>query len=287
MRFALIDNLKVEASKGVRGFCQSCGAEVIAKCGEFKINHWAHKKKKDCDSWWETETEWHRNWKDNFPIDWQEIIQYDSITNEKHIADIKTDSGLVIEFQHSHIKPDERRSREAFYKNMIWVVDGTRLKRDFPRFFKEFWTDDGICDVHETKNKDIYTVSFPEWCFPKNWVESTVPVVFDFFGDGSSQILENLEHINYEIELSELRALRKPLYCLFPNNYFAVISRSSFFEACSNGTWTKRVQDFLIKKAQERKIQEEKNRLEYLRMQAYYAKRRIMRRNSRKRRRRF
>ncbi len=50
------------------------------------------------------------------------------------MADVRTDKGLVIEFQHSYINPEERRQRENFYKNMIWIVDGTRLQRDFPRF---------------------------------------------------------------------------------------------------------------------------------------------------------
>jgi len=43
---------------------------------------------------------------------------------------VKTDRGWVIEFQHSSMKPEERRSREAFYPKLIWVVDGTRRKRD-------------------------------------------------------------------------------------------------------------------------------------------------------------
>ena len=41
---------------------------------------------------------------------------------------------MVIEFQHSHIDPLERVSRENFYNNMVWVVDGTRLKRGHQRF---------------------------------------------------------------------------------------------------------------------------------------------------------
>lgn len=51
-------------------------------------------------------------------------------THEKHIADIRTNSGLVIEFQHSRIDPQEQVKREIGYGNMIWVVDGARLKKD-------------------------------------------------------------------------------------------------------------------------------------------------------------
>jgi hypothetical protein len=31
-------------------------------------------------------------------------------------------------------KAEERAAREGFYGNMVWVADGTRLQRDFPRF---------------------------------------------------------------------------------------------------------------------------------------------------------
>jgi competence CoiA-like predicted nuclease len=73
-----------------------------------------------------------------FPKEWQEIVHKDSATEEKHIADIKTDKGFVIEFQRSSIPPAEIKKRENFYKNMVWVIDGTRLKRDYPRFCKGF-----------------------------------------------------------------------------------------------------------------------------------------------------
>jgi competence protein CoiA len=132
MKFALVDNIKLEATEGLKGICPSCGSELIAKCGAVKMNHWAHKGTRNCDLWWENETEWHRTWKNNFSTDWQEIILIDEISGEKHIADIRTIHGLVIEFQHSHIDPVERTKREKFYKNMVWVVDGTRLKRGYP-----------------------------------------------------------------------------------------------------------------------------------------------------------
>ena len=126
MKFALVDNQKIEASKGLKGICPICHQPVIAKCGEIKMDHWAHKSLAQCDKWWEHETEWHRSWKNKFPLDWQEVIAIDEMTGEKHIADIKTDKGMVIEFQHSNISAEERISREKFYKNMIWVIDGTR-----------------------------------------------------------------------------------------------------------------------------------------------------------------
>jgi len=132
MRFALSNDERIEATKGAKGVCPCCGNDLVAKCGEIYIHHWAHKKKCD-DHWWENETEWHRNWKNEFPEKWQEVIHRDK-SGEKHIADVKTSGGWAIEFQHSFIEPEERRSRDNFYTKLIWVVDGTRRPTDLKQF---------------------------------------------------------------------------------------------------------------------------------------------------------
>src|SRR5581483_2362554 len=134
MHLALIDNNLVKAEPGRKALCAGCHQPVIAKCGNERIHHWAHQNNRMCDSWWEPETQWHRIWKNHYPIEWHEKFLPDETTGEKHIADIRTSYGLVIEFQHSFLKPEERTSRESFYKNMLWVVDGTRNKRDYERF---------------------------------------------------------------------------------------------------------------------------------------------------------
>ena len=127
MKYAIVDGQRREAQPGLSGECPVCQAATIAKCGEIKIWHWAHKGKRNCDHWWENETPWHRDWKNHFPVEWQEVVCW-ADDGEKHIADVKTDQDCVIEFQHSYIKPDERRSREGFYKHLVWVVDGLRLE---------------------------------------------------------------------------------------------------------------------------------------------------------------
>ena len=96
---------------------------MIAKCGQFKVWHWSHERRDECDTWSEPETEWHRSWKDEFPTEWQEVIHVDPVSGEKHIADVKTPSGLVVEFQHSYLPREEIRSRQAFYRRMIWIID--------------------------------------------------------------------------------------------------------------------------------------------------------------------
>jgi hypothetical protein len=148
---------------------------MVARCGEVRIKHWAHKGTRRCDSWWENETEWHRNWKNQFPSDWQEIVQY-AEDGEKHIADLKTQEGWVIEFQHSYIKPEERRSREAFYQKLIWVVDGTRRVSDKKRFFEVL----GDGDSSFNKNYPSLKSTFPEGALLRDWIDSNTHVFFDF-----------------------------------------------------------------------------------------------------------
>jgi hypothetical protein len=185
MKFALINDVRSEAIKGAKGFCPVCGSELVAKCGELKIHHWAHRGDRNCDPWWENETDWHRSWKNNFPIEWQEIVHYDK-KGEKHIADIKTPNEWVIEFQHSFLNPEERRARNAFYGKLIWVVDGTRRKRDMEQF-------------PETLNKvipfggksKIWRVNSSKCVLLREWEESHTPVFFDFWGPQLGWLLES------------------------------------------------------------------------------------------------
>lgn len=184
MKYALVEGKKTEALKGVRGICPSCNSELIAKCGEVKINHWAHKGTRNCDIWWENETEWHRQWKGQFPIEWQEVVQFDA-KGEKHIADVKTEKGWVLEFQHSYIKPEERRSRNTFYPKLVWVIDGLRRKTDRSQFQK-------IIDESSKAplgNVNIRKINFPEESrLLREWLGSEVPVFFDFHNLDQSRL---------------------------------------------------------------------------------------------------
>ena len=202
MKYALINNQRVEAQKDMKGICPVCKQPVIAKCGQFRVNHWAHSKFASCDKWWESETEWHREWKNQFPEEWQEIIAYDDNTREKHVADIKTDQGFVIEFQHSHIKLEERISRELFYKNMVWVVDGTRLKLTFPRFYKSFHNGN-IRFIPKTK---IFILYHADESIPKEWLNSNVPVIMDF---------KNSTHQEH-LKLLKDGEVKSFLWCILP-----------------------------------------------------------------------
>lgn len=111
---------------GQKAICPLCNGTLIGKCGEIYVKHWQHHQSRNCDPWKEHETPWHRMWKAKFPDHWQEIIiEYKS---EKHIADIKTPAGLVIEFQNSFISSSTINVREKFYENMVWVVNAKTFK---------------------------------------------------------------------------------------------------------------------------------------------------------------
>lgn len=174
MKYALVNGNRTEPEPKLRGKCPNCGAVMIPRCGEIKVWHWAHKGQRNCDPWWENETEWHRKWKNRFPESWQETILEDEGTGEKHIADIRTEDGFVIEFQYSHIKLEEVGKRESFYQRMVWVLNGARRKTDYKRFIK------GAEGFYPTNQRGIYFVHFPEESFPPSWVNRSVPVLFDF-----------------------------------------------------------------------------------------------------------
>jgi competence protein CoiA len=172
MKFALTDGQRQEAQPNLSAECPGCGAPMVAKCGEVRIRHWAHKGQRVCDRWWENETEWHRGWKDQFPADWQEVVHH-APDGERHIADVKTQNGWVLEFQHSKIKPDERRSRESFYHSLIWVIDGRR-ERDAVNFLKA-WAKGEARDPLSSQRR----LTSPASALLKNWAGSSVHVFFD------------------------------------------------------------------------------------------------------------
>lgn len=194
MKHALVKGERQEAQPGLTGKCEITGLPVIAKCGTVRSPHWALVGERNPDSWWEPETPWHREWKNKFPKEWHEIT-HPAENGTEYRADVKTDQGFVIEFQHSHLDPQERAAREAFYQNMVWVVDGTRLERDYPRFLegrKHFMTG---------YKPGFFLVNFPEECFPNAWIESSVVVIFDFQGT---------------LPIDPQDGMRNTLWCLLP-----------------------------------------------------------------------
>ena len=213
MRFALSNNERIEPTKGAQGVCPSCGSELVAKCGEIKVHYWSHKKKCD-DHWWENETEWHRNWKNKFPKDWQEVIHKDE-SGEKHIADVITSSGWTIEFQHSVIAREERDSRDYFYNKLIWVVDGTRRPTDIKQF-------QNLMDEAEFVSNEPFILinNLPEdYRLIQEWSDCSSLVLFDF---GKS-----------EVSYRDGYSSNKDLWLIFPSSnktFITSISKDFFIE---------------------------------------------------------
>jgi len=239
MQYAIVDNRKSEAAKGLEGTCPICKSTVIAKCGPRVIHHWAHTVDRTCDPWWENETAWHRQWKNLFPEDCREITHTAS-DGEIHRADIKTPTGIVIEVQHSSMSDKERLSRESFYRNLVWIVDGTpfsesfetyhflpdpksdlaadliwtKTRRDAPGTHKGLFfrrSDGGTYQVHGMDEvKEMVEASYVghmqyDWVRPRQiWLDATCPVYIDF-GD---EFLVRLE-IYGESDLRCIRMIAK------------------------------------------------------------------------------
>ena len=165
MRWANTGEVRSLATPGTLGVCPACNGSVLAKCGEIVSWHWAHKVK-DCDTWSEPESEWHRGWKARFPSRWQEC------TIGRHRADVVTPIG-VVEFQRSFLSMDEVRERESFYAGLIWVVDASSwvLHREKRSWYKQ----------------DLVIQKF-RWSRPrKAWLSAFRPVYLDI-GAGSNHL---------------------------------------------------------------------------------------------------
>lgn len=240
---------RIEPTKGAHALCPVCSQEVIARCGTKRRWHWAHQKDCQCgDQWWENETDWHRHWKEEFPPDYREVVLRDEATGEVHRADVRLqNSGLVLEFQHSAIDPQEFQSRVDFYRNMVWIADARPSQ--FKRFMKclngveghfdlisgdEAELDPRIKDVLRrvaVENFELYVVKCIEESFPEKWLSSSVPVIFDFaseqeasleidpmaanqlqgcyYASGSSHVISDNSH----------KGITKRLWCLLPNEF--------------------------------------------------------------------
>lgn len=260
MKYALVENTRTEPAKGAAGRCPACGSEVIARCGDVRVHHWAHKGNRNCDFWWESETPWHREWKGQFPSTWQEVVHHDNASGEKHIADVKTAEDWVIEFQHSYLQPEERRAREAFYPKLVWIVDGLRRKRDVAQFETALNDNALLCT-----NPLILRVHYPKECrLLVEWQYGKVPVFFDFHDPSDSADTW--------------------LWLLFPGEltkgtYIARISRKDFIQMHSDSSFemiiNKRILPISRKLAnRELDLQKAEGQKQRVLMNRYYARRR-------------
>ncbi|SFS31224.1 Competence protein CoiA-like family protein [Succinivibrio dextrinosolvens] len=206
------DGKRIEPQKGVEAFCPACGSPLIAKLGERRAHHWAHKTL--CtDTWLSPETAWHVNWKNNFPKEWQEVRCVDEETGEIHIADVKTESGIVLEFQHSPIKESEIQAREAFYKDMFWIVDLHNIS------YRKVLEKNKI----QGKKDDIgWRIFNHRELFPNVWLNRRAIVCFDYMGEKFDK--------KYDVIL-----------CLIPSGYedkeyIVILDRNTFISGLTDNS---------------------------------------------------
>ena len=108
-------------------FCPSCGEELALKKGSIKLHHFSHKSNSLCnDAWHYDMSEWHSEWQNKFPKQYQEIVK--TFEGETHRADVLIEeTKVVIEFQHSPLSFEEFIDRNGFYVELgytvIWVFD--------------------------------------------------------------------------------------------------------------------------------------------------------------------
>lgn len=165
-------------------------------------------------SFYPGETPWHSDWKKAFPPHFREVTFRDQVQGQYHRADVQTPCGTTIEFQNSPICLAELQSREAFYPNLLWLVNGKKFKgfrilkhlpaMDDPRLEAfEFCHRANLTMVRKSEllagieKPKIMTFHHPElrsipltsfnysfsWRFPhKVWYEAKCPLIFDLGG---------------------------------------------------------------------------------------------------------
>ena len=156
MQFATTVNGKKKATPRATGWCPGCSGDLVTKCGEINIWHWAHRPDASCD--WDTGkmSEWHIEWQEYFDENKREVKV--ETNGKRRMADVITQDGTVLEFQHSSISAETIKDREAHYKKMLWVFDASDLPDD--RF--------------------IPRGRYAEWKHPrKSWLTTEVEAFYD------------------------------------------------------------------------------------------------------------
>ena len=183
MQYAMLDESKsMPEHTGQRASCPSCGGEVLSKCGEIVIHHWAHLCGEDCDPWAEHETEWHREWKNQFPPECREITIRSTDSDEFHRADVCLPDGTVIEFQHTGLSPEIIRKREDFYNKytngMVWMVDGAEFMERWVKLGWSKWEKESYL----SGKKDIWFNDYSPFNYVYNYDANEG---FNIISDGS------------------------------------------------------------------------------------------------------
>lgn len=202
MIWALVGNEKIEAIPDTKGTCPLCKGQVLSKCGDVNVWHWAHANSENCDSWYEPESFWHKHWKMSFG---KENVEIGIERNEKrHIADILTNEDVVIELQNSSISKRVIREREDFYgEKMLWLINGAEFKKNLT--VKDYWEDQDYLEISSLPRPPVRWIrkspeikkeingEFFKWEYPrKSWIEVQRPVFIHFGEDSLFRVKEGM-----------------------------------------------------------------------------------------------
>lgn len=198
MRFSLVHGVRSEAQPKLRGVCPACGNETISKCGDIVVHHWAHSKSKECDKWWESESNWHRDWKDLFPKEWQEVVHSDP-SGEKHRADVTNNYGWVLEFQNSYLSNTEVKARSRFYGKIIWIINGLKPKNGAEQFNRALELSNFFSRTPATCLVGKSTPSII-----KKWIGNEELILIDIGNDSSLFSIHKGSHGVYIVEIPRL-----------------------------------------------------------------------------------
>lgn len=205
-----IDKIIYGDYKNQKFFCPSCGGELIVKNGSINIPHFAHRSLKDCDTFSEDMSYWHRHWQSLFPEECREVVieldisesdyyrakvdfdTYRDFTESmeafeswceiwgyekgkdlkiKHRADVCY-NGYVIEFQHSHISAQEFNERNWFYN-----AAGYKVIWIFD-FIEDSYT--GKMEWYEEIPGKYYTKTKYRWLYPSKTFRDFNPTEDDW-----------------------------------------------------------------------------------------------------------
>lgn len=150
----LYDSRRQLARPRQHSTCPACGQEVIAKCGEIVIWHWAHVHA-DCDPWAEPESQWHLGWKQRLEGAGCQI----EVVMGNHRADVVTPFGHIIELQNDYQTPDRIRAREDFYGEPLqWVYRCHWKERLQWQDLRWFWWKNGSPSMLNHKRRVLWDI---------------------------------------------------------------------------------------------------------------------------------